>query len=83
MIGYGVDEVSIRPAVYPHGSVSVSSLGYFPYVGSSFKTSHSSPSLYIYEHTIFKIISRIRGRGSKNSLIHSRISPGARTVGIK
>ena len=38
----GVDEFSIVPLVYPHGTVSVSSLGYFSSVGSSSKPPHPS-----------------------------------------
>ena len=42
MIGDGGEEVSIVPVVYPRGTVSVSSLGYFLSVGSSSKPSHPS-----------------------------------------
>ena len=42
MLGYGVEDVSIVPIVYPCGTVSVSSLGYFSFVGSSYKPSHTS-----------------------------------------
>ena len=42
MLGYGGDEVSIVSFVYPLGTVSVSSLGYFSSVGSSYKSSHPS-----------------------------------------
>ena len=35
MLGDGGEYVSIVPVVYPHGVVSVSSLGYFSSVGSS------------------------------------------------
>ena len=42
MLGDGCDEVSIVPFVNPCGAVSVSSLGYFLYVGSSSKPSHPS-----------------------------------------
>ena len=63
----GGDEVSIVPFVYPRGTVSVSSLGYFSSVGSSSKPSHPSltPSLgacHIPEH--FK-----KKRGRKRRLI--------------
>ena len=42
MLGYGGEDVSIVPVVYPHGTVSVSSLGYFLSVGSSSKPSYPS-----------------------------------------
>ena len=42
VIGGGGDEISIMPAVYLRWTVSVSSLSYFPYVGSSSKPSHPS-----------------------------------------
>ena len=35
MLGYGGEYVSILPVLYPRGTVSVSSLGSFLYVGSS------------------------------------------------
>ena len=58
MIGGGDDEISFMPVVYPRGTVSVSSLGYFLSVGSSSKPSHNSlPS----EYNLLKIISRKRG----------------------
>ena len=41
----GGDEVSIVPYVYPHETVSVSSLIYFLSVGSSSKPSHPSLTL--------------------------------------
>ena len=41
----GGDEVNIVTFVYPRGTVSVSSLGYFLSVGSSSKTPHPSLSL--------------------------------------
>ena len=41
------DEVSIVTFVYPCGTVSVSSLGYFPSVCSSSKPSHTSLPLFI------------------------------------
>ena len=45
MLGGGGDEVGIMPVIYPHWTVSVSSLGYFSSVGSSSK--HYCPSLYL------------------------------------
>ena len=41
----GGDELNYVPFVYPHGTVSVSSLGSFSFVGSSSKPSHPSLSL--------------------------------------
>ena len=35
LLGDGVEDVSILPFLYPRGTFSVSSLGYFSYVGSS------------------------------------------------
>ena len=52
MLGGGGDEVSVVPVVYPCGTVSVSSLGYFSSVGSSAKPSHPSVSLSIGLHRI-------------------------------
>ena len=42
MLGYIVEEFIILPVVYPCGTVSVSSLGYFSSVGSTSKPSHPS-----------------------------------------
>ena len=42
MLGDGGGYISIVPVVYPRGTLSVSSLGYFSSVGSSSKTSHPS-----------------------------------------
>ena len=39
---YRTDDVSIVPFVYPRETVSVSSLGYFSSVGSSYKPSRPS-----------------------------------------
>ena len=52
MLGGGGDEFSFMPVVYPHGTVSVSSLGSFSYVGSSSKTSHTSLPLSLKVHCI-------------------------------
>ena len=40
MLGCGGEDVSIVNIVYPSGTVSVSSLGYFSSVGYSSKPSH-------------------------------------------
>ena len=45
VLGYGGEYISIVTVVYPHGTVSVSSLGHFSYVGSSSKPYHTSLSL--------------------------------------
>ena len=42
VLGDRDEEVSIVPVLYPHGTVSISLLGYFSSVGSSYKTSHTS-----------------------------------------
>ena len=42
MLGYGDVDASIVPVIYPCGTVSLSSLGYFSSVGSSPKSSHPS-----------------------------------------
>ena len=77
MLGGGGDEVSIMPVVYPLGTVSFSSIGYFSSVGSSSKPSHPSVPLSLSEYTLFKIISIRRGGGSENTSSHKRGMPGA------
>ena len=52
VIGYIGEYVSIVPVVYPRGTVSVSSLGYFSSVGSFSKPSRSSLPLSIRVHHI-------------------------------
>ena len=47
MLGDGGEEVRIVHVVYPCGTVSVSSLGYFLSIGSSSKPSHLSFTLYL------------------------------------
>ena len=49
---YGGDEVNYVPFVYLQGTVSVSSLGYFLSVGSSYKPSHPSLPLSLGAHNI-------------------------------
>ena len=51
-LGGGGDEVSIITVVYPHGTVSVSSLGSFSSIGSSSKPSHPHILLSIVVHHI-------------------------------
>ena len=50
------------PAVYPRGTVSFSSLGYFCLL-VHYLNLLIIPFLYISEYTVFKIISRRRGGG--------------------
>ena len=52
--------------VSPCGTVIVSSLGYFSYVGSSFKISHPSLSLSLGVHHIQEYFKKKRGGGAKN-----------------
>ena len=47
MIGEGGDEVSTMSVVYPLGEVSVSSLDYFSFLGSSSNPSCNSISIYL------------------------------------
>ena len=75
----GGNEVNIVPFVYPRGTVSVSSLGYFFSVGSSSKPSHPSLALSLGARTTFKSISRRRGGENENSLSHSRRRPHMRS----
>ena len=63
VIGGGGEYVSIVPVVYPHGTVSVLSLGYFSSVGSSLNLLILL-CLSLFENATFKSISRIRGRGN-------------------
>ena len=64
MLGGGGDEVSAVSVVYPIGTVNVSSLGYFPSVGSSYKTSHPSLPLSLLVHSIQYCFKKRRGRMS-------------------
>ena len=50
----GGDKVNIVPFVYPFGTVSVSSLGYFSLISSSYKPFHPSLPLSILEHASSK-----------------------------
>ena len=65
MLGGGGDEVSVMPVVYPRGTVSVSSLGYFLPVGSSSKPSHPSLTLSLGVHRIQYYFKKKRGRKKK------------------
>ena len=62
---YGGDEVNIVAFVYPRGTVSVSSLGYFSSVGSSSKPSHSSLPISFGERYIQYYSKKKRG-GNEN-----------------
>ena len=61
----GGDEVSIVPFVYPRGTVSVSSLGYFSSVGSYYKPSHPSLPVYVGARHIQDYFKNKRGRKKK------------------
>ena len=65
MLGYGGDEVSIVSFVYPLGTVSVSSLGYFSSVGSSSKPSHTSLPVSVGAGHIQEYSKENRGRKGK------------------
>ena len=78
VLGGGGDEVSVMPVIYPRGTVHVLSISSFLYVVSSSNTSHPPLPLSLSEYTAFKIISRIIGRGGKNTSSHRRRRPGAR-----
>ena len=62
MIGYVGVEVSIVTGVYPRGTVSISSLGYFSSMGSSYKPSHPYFLLSLEECHVQEF-SRRRGGG--------------------
>ena len=62
MLGGGGDEVSVMPIVYPHGTVSVSSLVFFGLLIHHLNLLVLS-LLSLSYYTIFKIISRRRGGG--------------------
>ena len=65
VLGGGGDEVSFMLVVYPHGTVSVSSLGYFLSVGSSSKPSNNSLPLSLGLHLIKEHFRKKRGRKRK------------------
>ena len=58
----GGDDANIVPFLYPRGTVSVSSLGSFSPVGSSYKPSHPYLPLSLGAHTIQEYFKRKRGR---------------------
>ena len=65
VLGGGGDEVSAVPVVYPRGTVSISSLGYFTPVGSSSKPTHTSFPLSLVVHRIQEHFKKTRGRKRK------------------
>ena len=65
MLGGGGDEISVMPVVYPCGTVSVSSLGYFSSVGSLSKPSNPSLPLSLGVHRIQEYFNKKRGRKRK------------------
>ena len=66
MLGGGGDEVSMITVVYPRGTVSISSLGYFPSVDSSSKPSHASLPIYLGARNIQEYFKNKRGRKRKS-----------------
>ena len=62
---YGGEKVNIVPVVYPCGTVSVSSLGYFLSVGSSSKPSHPPLPLSLGARHIQEYFNNKRGRKQK------------------
>ena len=65
MLGDGGYEVSVMPVVYPRGTVSVSSLGSFSSIGSSYKPSHPSLPLSLGVNRIQEYFNNKRGRKRK------------------
>ena len=61
MLGNGCEEVSIVPVIYPRGTVSVSSLGYFLSVGFYSKPSHPYSTLSLGELHIKEYFKKKRG----------------------
>ena len=62
VLGYGGDEARIMSVVSPRGLVSVSSLGYFSSIDSSFKHYHSSFTLSLRARHIQEYFKKKRGR---------------------
>ena len=65
VLGDGGEDVSIVPIVYPHRTVSVSSIGYFWSVGSSSKPSNPSLPLSLRERHIQEYSNNKWGRKRK------------------
>ena len=68
VLGSGGEEVSIVPVVFPHGTVSISSLGYFLSVGYYSKPSHPSFPLYLGARHIQEYFKK-KKRGRKRKCI--------------
>ena len=65
LLGGGGDEFSDMPVFYPVGKVSVSSIGSFFSVGSSYKPSRSSLIISLVLHCIQYYFKKKRGGGAK------------------
>ena len=65
VLGYGVAAVSIVAVVYPRGTVSISSLGYFSSFGSSSKPHHPSFPLSLGARHVQEYFKKNRGRKRK------------------
>ena len=65
MLGVDGDEFSVMPIVYSDGNVTVSSLGSFLSLGSSYKPSHPSLPLSLLFHCIQEYLKKKRGRKRK------------------
>ena len=70
MLGDGGEDVSIVTVVYPRGMVSVSSLGYFSSVGSSYKPYHPSLPVSVRAHHIQEYLKNKRVRKRKFIMPH-------------
>ena len=79
MVGCGGDEVSVMPVVYPRGTVSVSSLGYFCLLVHHINLI-TLLLLSFSEYTLFESISRRRGVGRENKSSQRRIRPGVSSI---
>ena len=65
VLGDGGEDISIVPVVYPRGTVSVSSLGSFSFVGYSTKPSHPSLTVSLGARQIQEYFNNTRGRKRK------------------
>ena len=65
MLGNGGKDVSIVPFVYPRRMASVSSLGYFSFVGSSSKSSNPYLPVSVGALQILEYFKNKRGGGTK------------------
>ena len=65
VLGVFGDVASFMPVVYPHGTVSVSSLSSFSYAGSSYKPACLSITLSLVVHLIQDYFKKERGRKRK------------------